>query len=89
MTEGYSGASFRDKFDPRLYLEQRRKLSDGRVQYFLRCYHNAFQSLPQGSKVLDYGSGPSILATISAATKASEIVLSAYTEKNRDTLKNG
>ena len=87
MAEIYSGASFRDEFDPRVYLEQRRKLSNGRVQYYLRCYHDAFQSLPQGSKVLDYGSGPSILATISATTKASEIVLSDYTEKNRDTLK--
>ena len=44
------------------------------------------QSLPQGIKVLDFGSGPSILATISAASKASEIVLSDYTERNRDAL---
>ena len=42
--------------------------------------------VPVGIKVLDYGSGPSILATISAASKASEIVLSDYTERNRDAI---
>ena len=59
-----------------------------RIQHPLRCYHEAFQSLPSSSnlKVLDYGSGPVIVATISAATKASEIVLSDYLDKNRKAL---
>ena len=59
-----------------------------RVQHVLRCYHDALQSLPSSSdlKVLDYGSGPVILPTISAATKASEIVLSDYTNQNRSAL---
>ena len=61
-------------------------MSGYRASHFLRCFHDVFQSLPQGIKVLDYGSGPSILATISAASKASEIVLSDYTERNRDAI---
>ena len=81
-----SGSDFHDKFDPQIYLKQNLKMSRRRVPHFLRCYHDVVQSLPQGIKVLDYGSGPSILATISAASKASEIVLSDYTERNRDAI---
>lgn len=59
-----------------------------RVQHMLRFYHDGFQSLSSSSdlKVLDYGSGPVIVASISAATKASEIVLSDYVDKNRKIL---
>ena len=81
-----SGSDFHDKFDPQIYLKQNLTMSRRRVPHFLRCYHDVFQSLPQCIKVLDYGSGPSILATISAASKASEIVLSDYTERNRDAI---
>ena len=48
----------------------------------LRCYHEAFKELPNGLTVLDYGAGPSILPTISASTKANEIVLSDYADQN-------
>ena len=82
-----SGSDFPDKFDPQIYLKKNLTMSRRRVPHFLRCYHDVVQSLPQGIKVLDYGSGPSILATISAASKASEIVLSDYAaEKNRDAI---
>ena len=43
--------------------------------------------VPRGVKVLDYGSGPVILCSISAAAKASEIVLAEYTENNRKCLR--
>ena len=49
------------------------------VKYRLQCLHESFLSAPAGLKVLDYGTGPVILSTISAATKASEIVLADYT----------
>ena len=49
----------------------------------LRCYHSAFESLPGNITVLDFGSGPSLKATISAATKASEMTLSDYSPTNR------
>ena len=55
--------------------------------FLLRCYHEAIQCLPSGLSVLDYGSGPSYFSTISVATKASEIVLSDYTESNRKALR--
>ena len=38
--------------------------------------------VPDGVRVLDYGAGPVIVFAISAATKASEIVLADYTEEN-------
>ena len=81
-----SGSDYHDKFDPKIYLKQYMAMSMYRAPHLLRCYHDVFQSLPQGIKVLDYGSGPSILATISAVSKASEIVLSDYTERNRDAI---
>ena len=57
-----------------------------RVQHMLRCFHKVFLTIPAGVKVLDYGAGPSLLTVISAAAKASEIILCEYTEKNRDAL---
>ena len=50
------------------------------------AYHEAFLGLPDGLNVLDYGSGPCVLATISAATKAESIVLSDYAPGNRKML---
>ena len=54
--------------------------------FALRCCHEVFQSLPGGLSVLDYGSGPSVYFAISAAAKASEIILAEYTESNRKML---
>ena len=65
-----------DKFDGTAYLWQYASIENS--QHMLRCYHSAFQDLPNGISVLDYGSGPSVRGIISAATKASEIVLSDY-----------
>ena len=53
-----------------------------RIRHTLCCYHNAFKELPTCLKVLDYGSGPVVLSTISAARKASEIVLSDISGEN-------
>ena len=55
--------------------------------FLLRCYHEAIQSFSNGLRGLDYGSGPSYFSTISVATKASEIVLSDYTESNLKALR--
>ena len=78
-----------DAFDPNAYLERYFTFADTAVfaQHTLRCYHEAFKTLPNGLKVLDYGSGPVMLATISAATKASQIVLSDFTHSNRNALR--
>ena len=86
-------SKYEDAFDVSAFFQQYCCYTEGtsrakRVQHTLRCYHDAFQSLPSSSnlKVMDYGSGPVMLPTISAATKASEIVLSDYLEKNRKAL---
>ena len=80
----FIGMDYHDKFDPSVYLTY--KYGEGRytdsVNFNLRCYDDAFQSLPSDLSILDYGSGPAILTTISAATKASEIVLSDFTAGN-------
>ena len=53
----------------------------------LKFYHEAFKSLPNGVKVLEYGTGPVIMSTISAALNASEIVLSDHAESNCSALR--
>ena len=75
------------EFSPSSFLENyysKRGASYGhdRSCHALRCYHEAFKELPNGLRVLDYGAGPSILPTISASTKATEIILSDYADQN-------
>lgn len=83
-----SGTAYLDRFDTSAYLKKFESWeSSFRVNFPSRCYHEAFQSLPNGLRVLDYGSGPSIVSIISAAAKASEIVLSDYGEGNRKALR--
>ena len=81
----YSQKDYRKRFDTfanvKLFFED--SINIKRAHHSLRCFHDVLQSLPDGLSILDYGSGPSILTTIIAATKASEIVISDYTEGNR------
>ena len=83
MSQGdeiYSGRDYLSKFDPAAYL---REFYAGNVsQHRLRCFHDTFSTLPPNLEVLDYGSGPCLLGTISAATKASKIILSDYSDAN-------
>ena len=80
------GGDYLDKFDPILYLESYVN-NDSRAKHILRCFHEAFQGLPANQSVLDYGSGPSLLTAMVAAPKASEIILSDYSSKNREQLR--
>ena len=76
-------------FDPESYLRTRFydvNVRD-RIQFQLESYHEAFKCLPNSLRVLDYGTGPALLSVVSAAGHASEIVLSDYSESNRDALK--
>ena len=52
----------------------------------LRCCYEGLKSLPDGLKILDYGTGPSLHETVLTAAKASEIVLSDYSAVNRKAL---
>ena len=85
----YSGNDYLDKFNPSVFLERYADVRpDTRSGHMLRYYHTAFHNIPNGVSVLDYGSGPSILPTISAASKTSEIVLSDFSAVNRQALRD-
>lgn len=59
-----------------------------RVQFPLEMFHREFSSLPDSNlKILDYGTGPSIMSIISAPVKASELILCEYSPRNRSTLR--
>ena len=75
------------KFKACDYLKGRYDNPDSKFNPSLRCYHEVFQSLPSGLTVLDYGTGPAIITTISVSTKASEIVLSDYAKDSREALR--
>ena len=72
------GKDYHTRFDTLAYIKRYYEEIDGkeRTYHSLRCFHDVFQSLPACLSILDYGSGPSIHTAISAATKASEIILS-------------
>ena len=86
----YTKTDYQSKFDSPAFLEHYvydTPENTGRLQHVLQCYHSVFGSLPNGLKVLEFGSGPVVMGTISAVTKASEIVLSDLTDKNRQSLR--
>ena len=82
-----TGKDFLDKFDPSAFLRYYTVIRGTCNEHRLRHYHDAFGTLPQNIVVLDYGCGPTLLSTISAATKASEIVMSDYSDANLQALR--
>ena len=76
-------------FDADAYLEKRYKDASvkDRVQFLLNGFHQAFESLPYSLTVLEYGSGPVIQHSISAAAHASEIVFCDIAESNREAVR--
>lgn len=76
-------------FDPEDYLKTTYydvNIPD-KILFRLESLHRAYQGLPSASpKVLEYGAGPAIMSAISAAGRASEIVLADVAESNRQTL---
>ena len=79
---------YREKFNATSFLEHYHTFPTmgGRIRHQLNFYHDAFKTIPSGVEVLEYGAGPSISSSISAAAKASEIILADYTESNRKAL---
>ena len=82
---------YEEEFKPSVFLNYYKAETATAISPFIKhrvqCFHESFQTVPRGVKVLDYGSGPVILCCISAAAKASEIVLADYTENNRKCLR--
>ena len=78
-----------EDFGPSVYLRHAFNNSDHdfQRQTSLRCCHEALKSLPNGLSILDYGTGPSLHETVLTAAKASEIILSDYSEANRKALR--
>ena len=87
--QNFFGKDYHTRFDPLAYAKRYFEEINvqKRARHFLRCSYDVFQSLPACLSILDYGSGPSILTAISAAAKASEIILSDYTEGNRASIR--
>ena len=84
-----SGEKYRNEFDTQAFLQYYDRLTEYQAQP-LRLLHEFYHSYGSTSclKVLDYGAGPTVLYSISAALQASEIVLSDYTEQNRAALQH-
>ena len=75
-------------FDPWAYLHSYEEVNVWH-RHSLSVLHEFYKSYglpPVGLKILEFGAGPVISYEISAALYASEIVLSEYTEKNREVL---
>ena len=84
------GEDYHDKFDTQAFLESYfSDLSDEFHTFPLPYIHKFYQSFHSDKKlkILDIGTGPIIINFISAAPYASEIVLSDYTENNREALR--
>ena len=69
---------YEEEFKPSVFLNYYKVKTATAISPFIKhrvqCLHESFPTVPRGVKVLDYGSGPVILCSISAAAKASEIV---------------
>ena len=89
-TKPLFGEEYSDKFDPQVYLQMYYTDNSDPFRLFLikqlHDFYQSYDSTASKLKILDIGTGPVIAYTISAAPYASEIVLSEYTEANRDTL---
>ena len=76
-----------DRFDVKAYLNARYGFGKNpdmfRVLFPLEQYHKFYEPLPEGLKILEYGSGPVPAFLISAAPHASEIIMAEFAEVNR------
>ena len=81
--------NYEEEFDPLDFVKDYYTITDelpAQAKHTLRCYHDVFQKVPNGAKVLDYGAGPVVFYCTSAAEKASEIILAEFSERNRECL---
>ena len=75
-----------DNFDVSTYVNDH--MVDSEIlEFSLVCLNECFSAIDSGENgltVLDYGCGPNLATQISAASKATEIVLADYCKPNRD-----
>ena len=89
-----------DKFSPAVYVQRAYPkvsddgtpfVSENKVQrrFLLKCLADFFVTKAADNlKVLDYGCGPIVLHSASAAPKASEVVFAEYASQNRTFIQN-
>ena len=79
---------YKAKFNAAPFLDQYHTFlkMGGRIKHQMNFYHVGFQNIPCSVQVLEFSAGPSLSSVISAATKASQIILTDYTESNRKAL---
>jgi hypothetical protein len=70
------------QFDPRAYLHEYYGDVGAENLALLRFLIEAYQDLPPGGVLLDFGGGPTIYPLISAASRVAEIHFSDYLEAN-------
>lgn len=71
-----------DEFDPSAYLDEYYGDIGSENLALLRFFAEAYQDLPKGGRLLDFGGGPTIYPLISAATRVGEIHFSDFLEAN-------
>jgi hypothetical protein len=71
-----------DSFNPSSYLDSYYKVLGNEATGLLRFLCRAFQRIPRGSTVLEFGGGPTLIGLIPAARTAREIHFSDYSPKN-------
>ena len=77
--------SYDDNFKVSTYLDF--MVDSELMKFSLECLNECFSAIDSGENgltVLDYGCGPNLANHISAASKATEIVLADYCKPNRD-----
>ncbi len=82
-------AYINNSFNPEPAAEESDTTHQTFSRFLLKCLAKFFkEEVVSGCslKVLDYGCGPSLAYSISAASKATEIVLAEYNESNRECL---
>ena len=68
-------------FAPYRYLEHYYSQVDGENHFLLRFLAEAYKDI-EGSKLLEFGGGPTIYSLISAVNKVEEVYFSDYLKKN-------
>jgi hypothetical protein len=71
-----------DQFDPGAYLDEYYGDIGDENMALLAFLASAYQGIPKGGRLLDFGGGPTIYPLISAADRVDEIHFSDYLESN-------
>lgn len=77
-----------DRFDPREYLDYYYSRIDDENAGLLAFFAEAYEHVPRGAEILEFGGGPTIYQIISAARRAAAIDFSDYLPSNLDVVRD-